>query len=115
ADRYNNKRKKSRKDMTPDELIKAKKYDKKQKTLAEMTPEEAELDRKKASENNRQYQLRHPKTEEQKLAKREYDMKRRENLTPEQKQKAKYSMRLSKQKNKAKPDIRYTYLKNSAK
>lgn len=114
-DRYNNKRKKSRKDMTPEELIKAKKYDKKQKTLAEMTPEEAELDRKKASENNRQYQLRHPKTEEQKAAKREYDMKRNQQLTPEQKQKRNNSSKLSKQKSKERPETRYQYLKQQGK
>lgn len=114
-ERYNNKRKKSRKNMTSDELVKVKKWDKKQKTLAEMTPEEAELDRKKTRENNQQYQLHHPKTEEQKAAKREYDMARSKLLTDEQKQKIKDSQSLSRQKNKARPDVRYKYLKLQAK
>lgn len=110
-DRYHNKRKKSRKNMTPDELKNSREKDKKQKTLAEMTAIEAELARAKAKEANQQYQLLHPKTEEQKAVKREYDKKRNEQLTLEQKQQKNKSIRKSKQKHKARPDIRYKYLK----
>lgn len=114
-DRYYNRRRKSRKDMSAEELERAKAWDKKPKTLAEMTSEEVELSRAQKAAYNKQYHAQRPKTDEQKAAKREYDKQRNNLLTPEQKQKRNESSKRSKQKTMTNPDNRYTRLKSIGK